>query len=72
MRQLISGAKLALAESLFYLSFHARFNTTAILDTLKHVAGISLDGAATMSPADATVLFAVANAVSVEIKVDVI
>lgn len=69
VRKLLEGSKLALAESLFYLSFHERFVLSDILQLLQHLQKTKLDGNGSLSAADVTILFALGNALSVELKV---
>ena len=69
LRRLMDGIKQGIAESIFYLSYHTRFDTTAIMETLKYISKIDLEGTAAPSPPDTMILFALINSMSVELKV---
>jgi nuclear pore complex protein Nup205 len=69
IRQLITGVKEAIADSIFFLSYHPRFDTSAILEVLKYISSIELEGNASLSSSDTKILFAAINALSVELKV---
>jgi len=69
LRRLMDSTKQSLAESIFYLSYHSRFDTAAITESIKYTEKIELEGNASPSQQDVTVVFAVVNAMSVELKV---